>query len=215
MTTPLSSTQPIAKEKSSVNTFAPKPFVAKSLSTDAAAKSDALGKRPPRQVRTGVTSTGARKAASKSVRSRAREFALQALYQHIVGRNDADSIDLFTRDLAGFSKADTAHYDTLMHGCIEQANDLDALILPFLDRPLVEISPIEHSVMWIGAYEFKHCLDVPWRVVINECIELAKEFGGTDGHKYVNGVLNGLASELRSREVQADIASGKVNVVID
>jgi transcription antitermination protein NusB len=89
------------------------------------------------------------------------------------------------------------------------------LILPFLDRPLVEISPIEHSVMWIGAYEFKHCLDVPWRVVINECIELAKEFGGTDGHKYVNGVLNGLASELRSREVHADIASGKVNVVID
>jgi transcription antitermination protein NusB len=197
------------------NTFAPKPFVAQSLSTDNTSKSNAASKRPPRQVRTGVTSTGARKAGSKSVRSRAREFALQALYQHLVGRNDADSIDIFTRDLAGFSKADTAHYDALMHGCIEQAVDLDALILPFLDRPLEEISPIEHSVMWIGAYEFKHCLDVPWRVVINECIELAKEFGGTDGHKYVNGVLNGLASELRSREVQADIASGKVNVVTD
>jgi transcription antitermination protein NusB len=200
-------------------TFAPKPFVAQSLSTDNTsdnkAKNAASGKRPLRQVRTGVTSTGARKAGSKSVRSRAREFALQALYQHLVGRNDADSIDIFTRDLAGFSKADTAHYDALMHGCIEQATDLDALILPFLDRPLAEISPIEHSVMWIGAYEFKHCLDVPWRVVINECIELAKEFGGTDGHKYVNGVLNGLASELRAREVQADIASGKVNVVTD
>jgi N utilization substance protein B len=102
-----------------------------------------------------------------------------------------------------------------MHGCIEQAANLDELVLPFLDRPLEEISPIERSVMWIGAYEFKHCLDVPWRVVINECIELAKEFGGTDGHKYVNGVLNGLASELRTREVQADIASGKVNVVTD
>jgi N utilization substance protein B len=201
------------------NTFAPKPFVAQSLSTDNTSKGNAKnvasGKRPPRQVRTGVTSTGARKAGSKSVRSRAREFALQALYQHLMGRNDADSIDNFTRDLAGFSKADTAHYDALMHGCIEQSADLDALILPFLDRPLEEISPIEHSVMWIGAYEFKHCLDVPWRVVINECIELAKEFGGTDGHKYVNGVLNGLASELRAREVQADIASGKVNVVTD
>jgi transcription antitermination protein NusB len=201
------------------NTFAPKPFVAQSLSTDNTSKNDAKNaassKRPPRQVRTGVTSTGARKAASKSVRSRAREFALQALYQHLVGRNDADAIDIFTRDLAGFSKADTAHYDALMHGCIDQAIDLDALILPFLDRPFEEISPIEHSVMWIGAYEFKHCLDVPWRVVINECIELAKEFGGTDGHKYVNGVLNGLASELRAREVQADIASGKVNVVTD
>jgi N utilization substance protein B len=201
------------------NTFAPKPFVAQSLSTDNTSKHDAKNtissKRPPRQVRTGVTSTGARKAGSKSVRSRAREFALQALYQHLVGRNDADAIDIFTRDLAGFSKADTAHYDALMHGCIDQAIDLDALILPFLDRPFEEISPIEHSVMWIGAYEFKHCLDVPWRVVINECIELAKEFGGTDGHKYVNGVLNGLASELRAREVQADIASGKVNVVTD
>jgi N utilization substance protein B len=201
------------------NTFAPKPFVAQSLSTDSTsdnqAKSAASSKRPTRQVRTGVTSTGARKAGSKSVRSRAREFALQALYQHLVGKNDADAIDIFTRDLAGFSKADTAHYDALMHGCIEQALVLDELILPFLDRPLVEISPIERSVMWIGTYEFKHCLDVPWRVVINECIELAKEFGGTDGHKYVNGVLNGLASELRAREVQADIASGKVNVVID
>jgi N utilization substance protein B len=151
----------------------------------------------------------------KRLQSKFGEFALQALYQHLVGRNDADAIDIFTRDLAGFSKADTAHYDALMHGCIDQAIDLDALILPFLDRPFEEISPIEHSVMWIGAYEFKHCLDVPWRVVINECIELAKEFGGTDGHKYVNGVLNGLASELRAREVQADIASGKVNVVTD
>lgn len=206
-----------SSEKS--NNFAPKPFVAQSLSTDNSSKSNAKnaasGKRPPRQVRTGVTSTGARKAGSKSVRSRAREFALQALYQHLVGRNDADSIDIFTRDLAGFSKADTAHYDALMHGCIEQAANLDELVLPFLDRPLEEISPIERSVMWIGAYEFKHCLDVPWRVVINECIELAKEFGGTDGHKYVNGVLNGLASELRAHEVQADIASGKVNVVTD
>jgi transcription antitermination protein NusB len=208
-------TAPNIPNSTSVNTFAPKPFVAKSLSTDASAKSNTSDKRPPRQVRTGVTSTGARKAGSKSGRSRAREFALQALYQHLVGRNDAESIDMFTRDLAGFSKADTAHYDALMHGCIEQFADLNQLIEPFLDRPIAEISPIEHSVMWIGAYEFKHCLDVPWRVVINECIELAKEFGGTDGHKYVNGVLNGLASELRAREVQADIASGKVNVVID
>lgn len=196
-----------------IQTFAPKPFIAKSLSTDATVKSKPSDKRPPRQVRTGVTSTGARKAGSKSGRSRAREFALQALYQHIVGRNDAESIDIFTRDLAGFSKADSVHYDALMHGCIEQIEALNTSIIPFLDRPIADISPIEHSIMWIGAYEFKHCLDVPWRVVINECIELAKEFGGTDGHKYVNGVLNGLASELRAREVQADIASGKVNVV--
>jgi N utilization substance protein B len=164
--------------------------------------------KPPRQSRTGVTSTGARKASAKSNRSRAREFALQALYQHLVGGNDATAIDHFTRDLAGFHKADAAHYDALLHGSIEQASEMDALITPLLDRKMEEISPIEHAVLWIGVYEFRHCLDVPWRVVLNECVELAKEFGGTDGHKYVNAVLNGLASKLRPEEVEADRAKG-------
>ncbi len=163
-----------------------------------------MGSRPPRQSRTGLTSTGARKAASKSGRTRAREFALQALYQKLVGQNAVSDIDAFTRDLAGFSKSDSAHFDALLHGCTEEATELDALIVPLLDRKLAEISPIEHGVLWIGAYEFKHCLDVPWRVVLNECIELAKEFGGTDGHKYVNAVLNELAPRLRAAEVGAD-----------
>jgi len=166
------------------------------------------GARPPKQVRTGLKSTGARKAASKSGRSRAREFALQALYQHIVGGNEASAIDAFTRDLAGFHKADSAHYDALLHGSIATAAEMDALITPLLDRKMAEISPIERATMWIGVYEFQHCLDVPWRVVLNECIELAKEFGGTDGHKYVNAVLNGLAPRLRALEVAADKASG-------
>lgn len=157
----------------------------------------------------GRTATGARKASAKSARTRAREFALQALYQHLVGRNDAPAIDQFTRDLAGFHKADTVHYDALLHGCIGEGAELDALIVPLLDRKLAEISPIEHAVMWIGAWEFRHAADVPWRVVINECVELAKEFGGTDGHKYVNAVLNGLAPKLRAVEVEADKASGK------
>ncbi len=165
--------------------------------------------RPPRQSRTGLTSTGARKAGSKSNRSRSREFALQALYQHLIGKNTVDDIDTFTRDLAGFGKADAAHFDALLRGCVAQAAELDALIVPLLDRKLGEISPVEHSVMWIGAYEFKHCPDVPWRVVLNECIELAKEFGGTDGHKYVNAVLNGLAPALRAAEVESDRVKGK------
>ena len=160
-------------------------------------------KRPP-QVRTGLTDTGVKKAADKSARTRAREFAMQALYQHLVGRNEAESIDAFTRDLVGFHKADSAHYDALLHGCVEDAAALDAIITPLLDRPMAGISPVEHSVMWIGAYEFKNCLDVPYRVVINECIELAKAFGGTDGHKYVNGVLHKLAPSFRAAEVAAD-----------
>ena len=163
-----------------------------------------MGSRPPRQPRTGLTSTGARKAGSKSERSRSREFALQALYQKLVGQNDVADIDAFTRDLAGFSKADALHFDTLLHGCAAQASELDALLLPLLDRKFAEISPVEHAILWIGTYELQHCLDVPWRVVLNECVELAKEFGGTDGHKYVNAVLNGLAPSLRAAEMDAD-----------
>ena len=174
----------------------------------AVSAASAVGERP-KQIRTGVTATGARKASAKSNRTRAREFALQALYQHLVGHNDATDIDHFTRDLAGFHKADAAHYDALLHGSIGESAQLDELILPLLDRKMEFISPIERAVMWIGVYEFRHCPDVPWRVVLNECIELAKEFGGTDGHKYVNAVLNGLAPTLRKTEVDADRASGK------
>ena len=169
----------------------------------------AASKRPPRQTRTGVTSTGARKAGSKSDRSRSREFALQGLYQHLVGGNAVEDIDTFTRDLACFGKADTVHFDALLQGCIAEAAQLDALIVQLLDRPMAEISPIEHGIMWIGVYELSHCLDVPWRVVLNECVELAKEFGGTDGHKYVNAVLNGIAPTLRAAEVEFDRGQSK------
>lgn len=174
--------------------------------SDEHASTPAGKSRPPRQKRTGLTSTGVRKAASKAPRSRSREFALQGLYQHIVGRNDATAIDMFTRDLAGFHKCDALHYDALLHGCIKLEEDLNALITPKLDRKLDELSPVEHACMWIGTYELMHCMDVPWRVVLNEVIELAKEFGGTDGHKYVNGILNALAPALRAAEVEADKA---------
>ena len=148
-----------------------------------------------------------RRASARAARTRARGFAVQALYQVLVGRNPPEEVDSFTRELSGFHKADSVHFDALLHGCAAQAQALDAHILPLLDRKLTEISPIEHAILWIGAYEMQHCLDIPWRVVINECIELAKEYGGTDGHKYVNAVLNGLAPTLRSLEVNADKAA--------
>jgi transcription antitermination protein NusB len=144
------------------------------------------------------------KTAARAARTRAREFAVQALYQHLVGQQAIDEIDEFTRNLQGFNKADSVHFDALFRGCVEQSKAFDALIEPHLDRPWTEISPIEHAIMWMGAYEFKHCLDVPWRVIINEYIEQAKAFGGTDGFKYVNGILNQLAPLLRSAEVAAD-----------
>ena len=151
-----------------------------------------------------MTDHNLRRASARAARTRARGFALQALDQVMVGGNPADEVDLFTRDLSGFNKADAVHFDALLHGCAEQATALDALILPMLDRKLSELSPIEHAVLWIGAYELQHCIDIPWRVVLNECIDLAKEFGGTDGHKYVNAVLNQLAPHLRATEVEAD-----------
>ena len=141
----------------------------------------------------------ARKPA-RNARSRAREFALQGLYQVLVGQQALAQIDDFTRGLVGFNKADSLHYDALLRGCAQDASALDGLIAPLLDRPMAEISPIERAVMWMGVYEFQHCLDVPWRVTLNECIELAKQFGGTDGHKYVNAVLHALALQLRTQE---------------
>ena len=151
--------------------------------------------------------TGTRKSSQKPPRSRAREFALQGLYQYLVSGNDAAAIDAFTRDLQGFNKADALFYDTLLHGCIQARAELDALIVPLLDRPLAHISPIEHGCMWLGAYELAHCPDVPWRVALNESIELAKDFGGTDGHKYVNAVLSGVAGKTRAVEIAADRAA--------
>jgi N utilization substance protein B len=145
--------------------------------------------------------TKKRTTSKASPRTRAREFAVQALYQFIVGKNIPGDVDQFTRGLSGFNKADSVHYDLLLYGISENFAELDALITPLLDRPLTEISPIERSVMWIGAYELKHCIEIPYKVVMNECIELAKEFGGTDGHKYVNAVLNGLSLSLRTAEM--------------
>ena len=145
-----------------------------------------------------------RRASARAARTRARGFAVQALYQVLVGRNPPEDVDSFTRELSGFNKADSVHFDALLHGCIDEAASLDDSVTPLLDRKMAEISPVEHAVLWIGTYEFKHCLDVPYRVIINECIELAKAFGGTDGHKYVNGVLHKLAPAFRAAEVAAD-----------
>jgi N utilization substance protein B len=140
---------------------------------------------------------------TKSSRRRAREFALQGLYEWQLNRREVASVDANIRELEDFAKCDRAHYDALLHGCVDQQAQLDETLLKFLDRPVEELSPVEHAVLWIGVYELTHCLDVPYKVAINEAVELAKGFGGTDGHKYVNGVLDHLAPSLRADEVKA------------
>ena len=145
----------------------------------------------------------AKRAPQKSARRRSRELALQGLYQWLVSGSEPGEIEAHVREIEGFDKADRAHFDALLHGCIREAADLDGILTRHVDRKTTELSPVEHAVLMIGAYELKHCIDVPYKVAINEAVELAKSFGGTDGHKYVNGVLDKAAIDLRPVEVDA------------
>jgi len=139
----------------------------------------------------------------KSARRRAREIALQGLYEWLVSGADAKVIDAHMREQDGFDKCDSAHFDALLHGCIAEAVDIDAVLTRHVDRKTTQLSPIEHGVLMIGVYELTHCIDVPYKVAINEAVELAKSYGGTDGHKYVNGVLDKAAGDLRPVEIKA------------
>jgi N utilization substance protein B len=151
------------------------------------------------------TAKTARPAAKRvpSARRRAREFALQGLYEWLIGGADAGVIDAHMREQEGFDKCDAVHFDALLHGAILEAADIDAVLARHVDRKTSQLSPIEHGVLMIGVYELTHCIDIPYKVAINEAVELAKSFGGTDGHKYVNGVLDKAAGDLRPVETQA------------
>ncbi len=141
---------------------------------------------------------------ARSARRRAREAALQGLYQWLVGGQDIASIEGHFMESDDYpdaeSRTDMKHYREVLHGCIEQADALRSGFAPFLDRRVEELSPIEHGILLIGAYELTHRAEIPYRVVINEAVELAKSFGGTEGFRYVNGVLDKLAQQLRPGE---------------
>ncbi len=151
----------------------------------------------------------AAKKPAKSPRRRAREFALQGLYQWRVGGNDEAAIEAHLADSDGFDKADREFFVGLLRGVLAQQVGLQEQLQAYLDRPFAELSPIESSVLLAGAYELVNCPQTPYRVIINEAIELAKGFGGTDGHKYVNGVLDKMAARLRPAEVEAKRATRK------
>lgn len=140
---------------------------------------------------------------SRSPRHRAREFALQGIYQWLLNNEDSGVIDAHIREAHGFDKADREHFDALLHGAINQSIQLREEFAPFIDRGIAELSPIEHAALLIGAYEMKNHIEIPYRVIINEAVELTKSFGGQDGHKYVNGVLDKLATRLRAVEVES------------
>jgi N utilization substance protein B len=141
---------------------------------------------------------------NRTPRHRAREFALQGLYQWLLNNEDAATVVNHIRSAHGFDKADGDHFSVLLYGAIKDSVALRATLAPLIDRDITELSPIEHGVLLIGAFELKNNLEIPYRVVINEAVELTKSFGGIDGHKYVNGVLDKLAPRLRPDEVAAD-----------
>jgi len=138
----------------------------------------------------------------KSARRRSRELATQGLYQWLLSATPAGEIDAQIRSVQGFDKADKAHFDALLHGVIRESEALTAQLEPCLDRPVAELSPVERAVLLVATFELTHHVEIPYRVVINEAVELAKTFGGVDGYKYVNGVLDKVAPKLRPTEVQ-------------
>lgn len=151
----------------------------------------------------------ATKAATKSPRRRAREFALQGIYQWRLSDNDEAAIVAHLRDSEDFIKADRELFSRLLRGVLAHQASLQEQLQPCLDRPFAELSPVESGILLIGAYELVNYPQTPYRVIINEAIELTKAFGGTDGHKYVNGVLDKLAARLRPEEVDAKRASAR------
>ncbi|MGH8660580.1 MAG: transcription antitermination factor NusB [Burkholderiales bacterium] len=136
----------------------------------------------------------------KSSRRRAREFALQGLYQWQLAGTDPATIAGQLGDAKGFDKIDAGYFKALLEGTVAAAPELERAITPYLDREFSRLSPVERGILLLASYELAHQPEVPYRAVINEAVELAKEYGGTDGYKFVNGVLDKLAPRLRPAE---------------
>lgn len=134
-------------------------------------------------------------------RRKAREFAVQGIYQWLLNKQQSTDLIKQLREQDGFADIDETMFLALLEGVIRELDQLDHSLSRYVDRAVSELSPVEHAILLLGAQELLHHPEVPYRVVINEAVELAKTFGGTDGHKYVNGVMDKLAAEVRNGEV--------------
>ncbi|MCB1698809.1 MAG: transcription antitermination factor NusB [Pseudomonadales bacterium] len=136
-------------------------------------------------------------------RRKARHYGMQALYQwHMAGASLA-AIEAEFRADYDFSHVDLEYFQALLHGVPAHVDELEATLEPLLDRKLDDLDPIERTLLRMGTFELAHRLDVPYKVVINEAVALTKKFGATDGHKYINGVLDKVARQLRKVEIDA------------
>jgi len=132
---------------------------------------------------------------------RARKLALQALYQWLMSGYELYEIEAQFRVINDMTKVDAEYFCRLLHGVPKYVKTLEDNLAPFLDRPIENLNPIELTVLRLGAFELCYCPEIPYRVVLDEAISLAKEFGSQDGHRYVNGVLNNLARKVRAVEI--------------
>ncbi|MBU1331461.1 MAG: transcription antitermination factor NusB [Gammaproteobacteria bacterium] len=142
-------------------------------------------------------------SAKTLARREARTLAMQALYSWHMAGQSLNELEAQFRVDNDFDKVDGAYFHEILYGVARNKSDIDGAFEPLLDRPLAEIDPVELAILRLSTFELKQRIDVPYRVVINEGIELAKVFGATDGHKFVNGVLDKLAPQLRAEEVRA------------
>ncbi len=133
---------------------------------------------------------------------KARKLALQALYQWLMSGSELYDIEAQFRVANNMAKVDAEYFCRILYGVPKYLNELEGELTPFLDRPIQGLNPIELTSLRIGAFELFHCLEIPYRVVLDESISLTKEFGSQDGYRYVNGVLNSLARKVRVEEIQ-------------
>jgi N utilization substance protein B len=144
---------------------------------------------------------------ARIARHKAREFAVQGIYQWLVAGGEPWDVIRHLRESDEYAAADAAFVERLVSGVVADADELSAWMQPFLDRPVNALSPVERAVLMLAGFELRTAPEAefgaPYRVVINEAVELAKTFGGTDGFKYVNGVLDRVAAQLRATEVAA------------
>ncbi|MBX6419788.1 MAG: transcription antitermination factor NusB [Nevskia sp.] len=141
---------------------------------------------------------------STSRRGLARRLTVQALYQWLVNETSPDALlRQFQEQDEGLGRADPEYFAELLRGVVSESRALDEEVAPLLDRPLEQLDPVEHAVLLLGAYELRHRPEVPWKVVVNESVNLAKLFGAEEGYKFVNGVLDRLAHRTRSAEIAA------------
>lgn len=140
---------------------------------------------------------------SPTARRLAREYALQALYQWQIAQNAPSDIYSHFLSYTYNKKTDLDYFKELLYAIPDQHEVLDGYMTPFLSRPIDELDPIELNILRISIYELANRLDVPYRVIINEALELSKKFGSIEGYKFVNGILDHVARQLRTHEVTA------------